>query len=140
MMLDTKRTFDDIVSRYSSSPEKAERLLANRLYQYVSTSLAGTQEYMAMEKLVAVQADPSYDLIILDTPPTANALDFLDAPERMVRALDSAAIRWFIGRVPVDGQAVPATCSRDRPRSCCEASARSPAGGSSRLWRSSSRH
>jgi anion-transporting ArsA/GET3 family ATPase len=95
MMLDTKRTFDDLVVKYSSTPEKAAALLSNKLYQYVSTSLAGTQEYMAMEKLVAVQADPSYDLIILDTPPTANALDFLDAPERMVAALDSAAMRWF---------------------------------------------
>ena len=95
MMLDTKRTFDDLVRKYSSTPLKADALLSNKLYQYVSTSLAGTQEYMAMEKLVAVQADPSYDLIVLDTPPTANALDFLDAPDRMVQALDSAAIRWF---------------------------------------------
>jgi anion-transporting ArsA/GET3 family ATPase len=95
MMLDTKRTFDDLVRKHSSTPEKAEALLSNKLYQYVSTSLAGTQEYMAMEKLVAVQADPSYDLIVLDTPPTANALDFLDAPDRMVQALDSAAMRWF---------------------------------------------
>jgi anion-transporting ArsA/GET3 family ATPase len=95
LMLDTKRTFDDLVRKYSSTPLKADALLANKLYQYVSTSLAGTQEYMAMEKLVAVQADPSYDLIVLDTPPTTNALDFLDAPDRMVQALDSAAIRWF---------------------------------------------
>jgi len=95
MMLDTKRTFDDLVVKYSSTPAKAEALLSNKLYKYVSTSLAGTQEYMAMEKLVAVQADPRYDLIILDTPPTANALDFLDAPERMVAALDSPALRWF---------------------------------------------
>jgi len=95
MMLDTKRTFDDLVVKYSSTPDKAKALLSNRLYQYVSTSLAGTQEYMAMEKLVAVQADPSYDLVILDTPPTTNALDFLDAPDRMVQALDSAAMRWF---------------------------------------------
>ena len=95
MMLDTKRTFDDLVVKYSSSPDKAEKLLANKLYRYVSTTLAGTQEYMAMEKLVAVKADPAYDLIVLDTPPTANALDFLDAPDRMVQALDSAAIRWF---------------------------------------------
>jgi anion-transporting ArsA/GET3 family ATPase len=95
MMLDTKRTFDDLVEKYSSTPEKAAALLSNKLYQYVSTSLAGTQEYMAMEKLVAVKADPSYDLIVLDTPPTANALDFLDAPERMIDALDSAAMRWF---------------------------------------------
>jgi len=96
MMLDTKRTFDELVIRHASSKEKAERILSNKLYQYVSTSLAGTQEYMAMEKLVAVKADPAYDLIILDTPPTANALDFLDAPERMVQALDSAAMRWFV--------------------------------------------
>src|SRR5208283_4550256 len=80
MMLDTKRTFDELIVKYSSSPEKAQQLLSNKLYQYVSTSLAGTQEYMAMEKLVAVQQDPRFDLVILDTPPTANALDFLDAP------------------------------------------------------------
>jgi anion-transporting ArsA/GET3 family ATPase len=96
MMLDTKRTFDDLVVKYSSSPAKAKKLLDNKLYRYVSTSLAGTQEYMAMEKLVAVKDDPSYDLILLDTPPTANALDFLDAPERLVMALDSAAMRWFV--------------------------------------------
>jgi anion-transporting ArsA/GET3 family ATPase len=96
MMLDTKRTFDDLVVKYSSTPEKAERLLSNKLYQYVSTSLAGTQEYMAMEKLVAVKDDPAYDLVILDTPPTANALDFLDAPERLMEALDSAAMKWFV--------------------------------------------
>ena len=96
MMLDTKRTFDELVIKYSSSKEKAERLLSNKLYQYVSTSLAGTQEYMAMEKLVAVKDDPRYDLVILDTPPTANALDFLDAPERLIEALDSATMKWFI--------------------------------------------
>ncbi len=96
MMLDTKRTFDELVTKYSSTPEKAEKLLSNKLYRYVSTSLAGTQEYMAMEKLVAVKDDPRYDLIVLDTPPTANALDFLDAPERLVSALDSAAMKWFV--------------------------------------------
>ncbi|HWL88348.1 MAG TPA: ArsA-related P-loop ATPase, partial [Polyangiaceae bacterium] len=96
MMLDTKRTFDELIRKYSSTPERAERLLQNKLYQYVSTSLAGTQEYMAMEKLIAVKDDPRYDLICLDTPPTSNALDFLDAPERLVDALDSAAMRWFV--------------------------------------------
>ena len=96
MMLDTKRTFDELVIKYSSSPEKADKLLSNKLYQYVSTSLAGTQEYMAMEKLVAVKDDPRYDLVILDTPPTANALDFLDAPERLIEALDSATMKWFV--------------------------------------------
>jgi anion-transporting ArsA/GET3 family ATPase len=96
MMLDTKRTFDELVVKYSSSPERARKLLDNRLYKYVSTSLAGTQEYMAMEKLVAVQRDPRFDLVILDTPPTANALDFLDAPARLAEAIDSAAMRWFV--------------------------------------------
>ena len=96
MMLDTKRTFDELVLKYSSSPERAKKLLDNKLYQYVSTSLAGTQEYMAMEKLVAVQRDPRFDLVILDTPPTANALDFLDAPGRLVEAVDSPTMRWFV--------------------------------------------
>ena len=96
MMLDTKRTFDELVVKYSSSPERARKLMDNKLYQYVSTSLAGTQEYMAMEKLVAVQRDPRFDLVILDTPPTANALDFLDAPGRLVEAVDSPTMRWFV--------------------------------------------
>ncbi len=96
MMLDPSATFDELVLRYSPSPERAKKLLTNKLYQYVSRSLAGTQEYMAMEKLVAVQKDTRFDLVILDTPPTTNALDFLDAPERLVEALDSAAIRWFV--------------------------------------------
>jgi anion-transporting ArsA/GET3 family ATPase len=96
MMLDTKRTFDDLVRRTASSPERAERILSNRLYQYISTSLAGTQEYMAMEKLHSVRQDPRYDLIVLDTPPTSNALDFLDAPERVAELIDSPAMRWFV--------------------------------------------
>jgi anion-transporting ArsA/GET3 family ATPase len=96
MMLDTKRTFDELVIKYSSTQAKADRLLHNKLYQYVSTSLAGTQEYMAMEKLVAVKDDPRYDLIVLDTPPTTNALDFLDAPQRLIEALDSATMTWFV--------------------------------------------
>ncbi|MBK7586542.1 MAG: ArsA family ATPase [Myxococcales bacterium] len=96
MMLDTKRTFDELVTRHASSPEARDRILTNRLYQYVSTNLAGTQEYMAMEKLLSVKRDGGYDLIVLDTPPTSNALDFLDAPERLISALDSAAIRWMM--------------------------------------------
>ena len=96
MMLDTKRTFDELVHRYASSAAARDRILHNKLYQYVSTSLAGTHEYMAMEKLHAVRATGEYDLVLLDTPPTANALDFLDAPERLVDALDSAAMRWFL--------------------------------------------
>ncbi|MEZ4227895.1 MAG: ArsA-related P-loop ATPase [Polyangiaceae bacterium] len=96
MMLDTKRTFDELVTRHASSEAARQKILENRLYQYVSTSLAGTQEYMAMEKLLSVKQDSHYDLIVLDTPPTSNALDFLDAPERLTQAIDSAAMRWFI--------------------------------------------
>ena len=96
MMLDTKRTFDELVQRTASSPERAKRILDNKLYQYISTSLAGTQEYMAMEKLHSVKSDPRYDLIVLDTPPTSNALDFLDAPERLAGLVDSPAMRWLV--------------------------------------------
>jgi anion-transporting ArsA/GET3 family ATPase len=96
MMLDTKRTFDDLVTRNASSQESRDRVLNNKIYQYVSQSLAGTQEYMAMEKLHSVRTDPKWDLIVLDTPPTSNALDFLDAPERLVGAIDSPAMRWFV--------------------------------------------
>lgn len=95
MMLDTKRTFDALVSQQASSTEARDRILNNEIYKYVSGSLAGTQEYMAMEKLFQVRQDPQWDLIVLDTPPTQNALDFLDAPERMIGAIDSPATRWF---------------------------------------------
>ena len=104
MMLDTKRTFDDLVRKHSSMPERAEKLLGNKLYQQISSSLAGTQEYMAMEKLIEVRDDDRFDLIILDTPPTPNALDFLDAPQKLVDALDSVAIRWFIDAFESSGK------------------------------------
>jgi anion-transporting ArsA/GET3 family ATPase len=104
MMLDTKGTFDDLVRKYSSSPDRAQKLLDSRLYQYVAGSLAGTQEYMAMEKLAAVKGDLAYDLIVLDTPPTSNALDFLDAPRRLTNALDSAAMRWFVEAFEASGK------------------------------------
>ncbi|HMR75977.1 MAG TPA: ArsA-related P-loop ATPase [Polyangiaceae bacterium] len=104
MMLDTKRTFDELVIRHASSPAARDRILENKLYQYVSTNLAGTQEYMAMEKLLSVKADAEFDLIVLDTPPTSNALDFLDAPERLLAALDSGAMRWLIQSVESSGR------------------------------------
>src|SRR5262249_25923809 len=96
MMLDTKSTFDNLIASLATTQEKRDHILNNALYKYISTSLAGTQEYMAMEKLYAVKDDPAYDLVLLDTPPTTNALDFLDAPERLIGALDSAATRWFV--------------------------------------------
>ena len=96
MMLDTKRTFDGLVEKYASDQESRDRILNNQIYQYVASSLAGTQEYMAMEKLHEVRKDPKWDLIVLDTPPTASALDFLTAPERLIDAIDSPAMRWFL--------------------------------------------
>jgi anion-transporting ArsA/GET3 family ATPase len=94
-MLDTKSTFDSLVDKLSASKKKRDSVFNNVLYQYISTQLAGTQEYMAMEKLYEVKDDPAYDLVVLDTPPTSHALDFLDAPERLVGAMDSPAVRWF---------------------------------------------
>ncbi len=104
MRVDTKATFDGLVTQLAPSAERRDRILNNVLYKYISTSLAGTQEYMAMEKLYALRSDPRYDVIILDTPPTTNALDFLDAPERLVGAIDSPAIRWFVQALESSGK------------------------------------
>jgi anion-transporting ArsA/GET3 family ATPase len=104
MMLDTKRTFDDLIAQYASSPEARDSILNNKIYQYVSTSLAGTREYMAMEKLYAIKRDPTYDVIVLDTPPTTNALDFLEAPGRMVDVLGSGVLRWFASAFETSGK------------------------------------
>ncbi|MDP3274622.1 MAG: ArsA-related P-loop ATPase [Deltaproteobacteria bacterium] len=96
MMLDVRRTFDELVTRYAQTPEARDRILSNSIYQQIASSLAGTPEYMAMEKLYALKDDPQYDLIVLDTPPTSNALDFLEAPDKMVAAMDSPTIRAFV--------------------------------------------
>jgi anion-transporting ArsA/GET3 family ATPase len=96
MMLDTKSTFDRVVTRYAPTPEQAERIIANRFYRNISTTLSGSQEYMAMEKLYELHAEGGYDLIVIDTPPTRNALDFLDAPKRMTDFFESRVLRWFL--------------------------------------------
>ncbi len=95
MMLDAKHTFDQLVARFAPSLEAAERILKNRLYQYVSGALAGSQEYMALEKLYEIATADSYDLLIIDTPPTHHALDFLDAPRRMIDLLGSRALPFL---------------------------------------------
>jgi anion-transporting ArsA/GET3 family ATPase len=102
-MLDPKQTFDELVTKHASSPEVADKILHNQFYRHVSTSLAGTQSYMAMEKVLAVLKSGRFDLIVLDTPPTAEALDFLDAPERLVEALDSPAMRWLVQALQPSG-------------------------------------
>ena len=96
MMLDTKSTFDKVVTRYAPTPEQAERIIANRFYRNISGTLSGTQEYMAMEKLYELHAEGGFDVIVIDTPPTRNALDFLDAPKRMTDFFESRVLRWFL--------------------------------------------
>ena len=92
MMLDMKRTFDEIVEAHAD-PARAAQVLANPFYQSLSSSFAGTQEYMAMEKLGQLRRSDEWDLIVVDTPPSRSALDFLDAPERLGRFLDGRLIR-----------------------------------------------
>ncbi|WP_319449975.1 MULTISPECIES: ArsA family ATPase [unclassified Mycobacterium] len=96
MMLDMRRTFDEMVLQYSSDAERAEAILENQFYQTVATSLAGTQEYMAMEKLGQLLAEDKWDLIVVDTPPSRNALDFLDAPKRLGSFMDSRLWRLLL--------------------------------------------
>ena len=95
MMLDAKATFDDTIRSFASSPEAADRVLANDYYQRASATLSGSQEYMAMEKLMEVQSSGRWDVVVLDTPPTRNALDFLDAPDRMMRIVEQGALKWL---------------------------------------------
>ncbi len=106
MMLDMKRTFDEVVES-QATPEKAQQILENPFYIALSSSFAGTQEYMAMEKLGqihhAAQREGTYDLIVVDTPPSRSALDFLDAPERLASFLDGRFIRLLL--VPARGPA-----------------------------------
>ncbi|HTI28464.1 MAG TPA: ArsA-related P-loop ATPase [Kutzneria sp.] len=92
MMLDMRRTFDDMVLAHAG-PDRAEQILGNPFYQTISSSFSGTQEYMAMEKLGQLAADGSWDLIVVDTPPSRSALDFLDAPQRLSTVLDGRIIR-----------------------------------------------
>ena len=96
LMLDTKSTFDVLVSRNASSPEQAQRILDNTFYRNVSGALGGTQEYMAMEKLHELYDEGDFDLIVVDTPPTRHALDFLDAPKRLTRLLDNRVFRLLM--------------------------------------------
>jgi len=109
MMLDMKRTFDEVIEAHAS-PEKAQQIFANPFYQAMSSSFAGTQEYMAMEKLgqlrARADADPTtWDLIIVDTPPSRSALDFLDAPQRLGSFLDGRLIRILSAPAKVGGRA-----------------------------------
>jgi anion-transporting ArsA/GET3 family ATPase len=95
LMLDTKSTFDDLVVANAGSPEQGQRILANRFYRNISGALSGTQEYMAMEKLYELNQTTDFDLVVVDTPPTRNALDFIDAPRRLTKFLDHRLFRMI---------------------------------------------
>ncbi|HLU72865.1 MAG TPA: ArsA family ATPase [Nonomuraea sp.] len=103
MMLDMKRTFDEIIEAHAD-PERARQILSNPFYQSLSSSFAGTQEYMAMEKLGQLRRSDEWDLIIVDTPPSRSALDFLDAPERLGRFLDGRFIRLLTAPAKAGGR------------------------------------
>lgn len=96
MMLDMKRTFDELVARFAADPAARERIFANRIYQHVSDALAGSAEYSAMEKVHEMSLRPEFDLVVLDTPPSAHALDFLEAPERLIGLLDSRLVQLLL--------------------------------------------
>jgi anion-transporting ArsA/GET3 family ATPase len=119
LMLDTKSTFDELVRANAASPEQAESILENRLYRNLSQALSGTQEYMATEKLYELHESGAYDVVVVDTPPTRNALDFIEAPRRLVRFLDNRIFRLlmmptraYLRAVSVATQAFLRTVSR----------------------------
>jgi anion-transporting ArsA/GET3 family ATPase len=104
MMLDVKRTWDEVVARHAPDRARRERIYKNRMYQQLSSALAGSQEYMAMEKLYELATERDYDLIVLDTPPTAHALDFLEAPDRILDFLGNETARALLAPAVTAGK------------------------------------
>jgi anion-transporting ArsA/GET3 family ATPase len=96
LMLDPKETFDRVVGRFAPTPHARDRIYQNHIYQHVSANLAGAQEYMAMERLYELASDGAWDCVVLDTPPTRHALDFLAAPDRMANLMDEGVMRWLV--------------------------------------------
>jgi len=96
MMLDSKKTFDDMIIKVVKDVETRERILNNRYYQYISTLVTGSHEYMAMEKLYEIEEEGKFDIIILDTPPSRNAEDFLEAPKSILDVFDSGVLNFFV--------------------------------------------
>jgi anion-transporting ArsA/GET3 family ATPase len=105
MMLDMKRTFDEVVQQHTT-PQRAAEIFANPFYQAMSSTFAGTQEYMAMEKLGQLRATDEWDLIVVDTPPSRSALDFLDAPARLSRFLDGRMLRLLLAPARAGGKSM----------------------------------
>jgi anion-transporting ArsA/GET3 family ATPase len=97
LMLDSKRTFDALIDRVAPSPEARDEVLRNPIYRQISGAVAGTQEFTAIAKLHELDASGEFDVLVLDTPPSRNALDFLDAPDRLTGFLQGRAVRMFLG-------------------------------------------
>lgn len=96
MMLDTKKTFDRLVTQYAPSKEVEKKILGNKIYQHMSNMMAGSQEYMAMEKVHEFATQSDFDLLIIDTPPTIHAIDFLEAPQKMVGAISHSMLHLLL--------------------------------------------
>ena len=96
MMLDPKRTFDELIERLAPDPDSAKEILANRVYRELSTAVAGSQEFTAVSKLYELDKEYDFDLLVLDTPPSRNALDFLDAPGRLTSFLEGRMLKTFV--------------------------------------------
>jgi anion-transporting ArsA/GET3 family ATPase len=96
MMLDPKRTFDELIDRIAADPQRAQELKSNRVYRELSTAVSGSQEFTAVAKLYELDRDGDFDLLVLDTPPSRNAVDFLDAPGRLTSFLEGRALKTFV--------------------------------------------
>ncbi|MFT4974155.1 MAG: anion-transporting ArsA/GET3 family ATPase [Myxococcota bacterium] len=96
MMLDPQRTFDELIRRVATDPARQQAILDNHVYQNIADTIVGNQEYMATEKLYDVVSSGRFDLVVLDTPPVKNALDFLESPGRMARFVDKRIMKWFL--------------------------------------------
>src|ERR671917_422784 len=104
LMLDSKRTFDALIERLAPDAATRDEVLSNRIYQQLSTAVAGSQEFTAIAKLYELDQDGSYDLLVLDTPPSRNALDFLDAPQRLKGFFGGRAVRMFLRPAGLSGK------------------------------------
>ena len=96
MMLDAKRTFDELIALLAPNPRTRDEILANPIYRHLSTAVAGSQEYTAIAKLFEIARQGDYEVIVLDTPPSRSAIDFLEAPERLIAFLEGHALTGFL--------------------------------------------
>src|SRR3954471_14729974 len=106
MMLDAKATFDDVIERLAPDPKTRDQILENRIYQQLSGAVAGTQEFTAIAKLFELDQEGDFDLLVLDTPPSRNALDFLDAPDRLTDFLEGRALQVFLRPAGIGGKII----------------------------------